>query len=206
LLPNTRSEIALPLLVGDRVIGALDVQSAKEAAFDQENIITLQGMANQVAIALENARLFQETQNSLEEIRTVQRTYLANTWSAVADKQSHFEYTAPGVLPSTDTPLNTIEIPITLRDQPIGNIRLDCPKPLTSEERNLLEAVATQAAIAMENVRLLEDSQQIAFRERLVAEITGKIWSAANVDVILQTSIKELSRALRADEAIIHLD
>ncbi|MCJ7432701.1 MAG: GAF domain-containing protein [Anaerolineales bacterium] len=62
LLPYTKSEIALPLIVGDRALGALDVQSTREGAFNPQDVDTLQGMANQVAIALENARLYQESQ------------------------------------------------------------------------------------------------------------------------------------------------
>ena len=69
LLPYTRSEIALPLLVGERVLGALDVQSTREGAFGPQEIETLQGMANQISIALENASLFQQIQQTLDEIR-----------------------------------------------------------------------------------------------------------------------------------------
>ncbi len=76
LLPYTRSEIALPLLAGGRVLGSLDVQSTREAAFGEEEIQTLQGVANQVAIALENARLFQETNKRLDELQQAQRQYL----------------------------------------------------------------------------------------------------------------------------------
>jgi GAF domain-containing protein/HAMP domain-containing protein len=67
LLPKTRSEIALPLQVGDRILGALDVQSELQAAFDESDIAVLQGMADQIAIAMENARLFVQAQTSLAE-------------------------------------------------------------------------------------------------------------------------------------------
>ena len=82
LLPYTRSEIALPLTVGDRVLGALDVQSTKAGAFGPQEIDTLQGMANQVAIALENARLFENSQKSLEEMQAIQRQFVLDSWSA----------------------------------------------------------------------------------------------------------------------------
>lgn len=62
LLPDTRSEIALPLVVGDQVLGALDVQSTEEAAFDESNAAVLQSMADQIAIALSNALSYTETQ------------------------------------------------------------------------------------------------------------------------------------------------
>jgi len=68
LLPNTRSEMALPLIVRGRVIGALDVQSTKEAAFSDEDIATLQTIADQLAIAIEHARLYEEEWRRAEEL------------------------------------------------------------------------------------------------------------------------------------------
>ncbi len=59
-LPKTRSEMGLPLIVGDELIGALTVQSEEEAAFSDEDITTLQTMADQLAVAIQNARLHQQ--------------------------------------------------------------------------------------------------------------------------------------------------
>ena len=98
-----------------------------------------------------------------------------------------------------------MNVPLNLREQIIGQLRLEGLQSWTPEERGLIEAVATQASLALENARLLEESQQVALRERLVAEIAGKIWSSPNMDAILQTAIKELGRALRADEGTIEL-
>jgi hypothetical protein len=67
LLPDTRSEIALPLQAGGRILGVLDVQSERPAAFDDNDIAVLQGMADQIAVALDNARLFTQTQTALSE-------------------------------------------------------------------------------------------------------------------------------------------
>ncbi len=205
LLPGTRSEIALPLIVGGRTIGALDVQSTQEAAFGPEEIDTLQGMANQVAIALENARLFQETQASLEELRATHRLYVTDAWSETAREHGGYDYIAGAESSEPGGETSTVNVPLTLRDQIIGQLQLEGQQDWTPEERNLIEAVATQAALALENARLLEESQQLALRERLAAEITGKIWSSPNTDFILQTAVKELGRALRADEATIEL-
>jgi len=71
LLPNTRSEMALPLTVRGRVIGALDVQSTREAAFSDEDVATLRTMADQLAIAIENARLYEEERRRAEELATL---------------------------------------------------------------------------------------------------------------------------------------
>jgi GAF domain-containing protein/HAMP domain-containing protein len=205
LLPDTKSEIALPLIVSERVIGALDVQSTQQSAFDEQGIETLQGMANQLAIALERARLFKETEESLAEVRAAQRLYVKSAWSELAQDNTVYEYSSNPEKHSGAAGSASMDIPLTLREQIIGQLHLEGQEDWTPEERGLVESVATQAALAMENARLFEASQQTAQRDRLVAEITGKVWSSPNADFILQTAIKELGQALRADEAIIEL-
>ena len=205
LLPNTHSELALPLISKDRAIGALTIQSEQPEAFDQEDIIVLQNIADTLAVGFENTRLFEETQKNLDEMRTSQRAYVAQAWSETARENEGYEYAATTEELAPDVAISTIDVPLILREQIIGQLHLEGQQDWTPEERNLVEAVATQAALAMENARLLDESRQLALRERLAAEITGKVWASPSVDFILQTAIKELGRALHADEATIEL-
>jgi GAF domain-containing protein len=202
LLPYTRSEIALPLIIGDRILGALDVQSTKANAFGPQEIETLQGMANQVATALENARLFQTAQKNLFDMQAVQRQYVLESWKPLSSDEDLQYSIGDDDLPP-DAP--QLEIPISLRDEIIGQINLTGDAEWTSEQRNLIESVATQAALALENARLVDESQSSAFREHLLAEITGKIWSSTTIDGILQSAVRELGQALDASEATIEL-
>jgi GAF domain-containing protein len=71
LLPETRSEMALPLIVRGQVIGAMTAQSVQEAAFSDEDVAVLQTMADQLAVAIENARLFEQAQKRAERERLV---------------------------------------------------------------------------------------------------------------------------------------
>jgi signal transduction histidine kinase len=71
LLPETKSELAVPLLLRGRILGVLDVQSDKANSFYDQDIMALQLVADQVAIAIENARLFQETKSRLAEMRAL---------------------------------------------------------------------------------------------------------------------------------------
>jgi GAF domain-containing protein/HAMP domain-containing protein len=71
LLPDTRSEIALPLIIGDRVLGALDVQATQAAAFDEASAAVLQSMADQIAIALSHAEQFKQTEEALKNTRNL---------------------------------------------------------------------------------------------------------------------------------------
>ncbi|HET9588613.1 MAG TPA: GAF domain-containing protein [Anaerolineales bacterium] len=204
LLPYTRSEIALPLMVGDRVLGALNVQSTKESDFGPQVIETMQNMAGQVAIALENARLFQEAQDNIRELHMVQQQYLLEGWSGfAAQKEDELEYQ---VGDESDETLKKIDVPISLRDQIFGQIRFESNSDWTPEQETLANALATQAAIALENARLVSESRQIAVYERMLADINSKIWSSTTIDGVLQTAVKELGRRLNASQATIELN
>jgi signal transduction histidine kinase/HAMP domain-containing protein len=98
-LPDTRSEMTLPLHVGERVIGALDVQSTEPAAYDNEDVVLLGTLADQVAIAIENARLFEQTQKALDRVQSLHRQYVQREWSALTSRQQNltFEYRRAGV-------------------------------------------------------------------------------------------------------------
>jgi len=204
LLPGTRSEIALPLITANRVVGALDVQSEQAAAFDENDISTLQNMANQVAIAIENARLFRETEGALREIRLANAQTFNRAWSDLALGGQVLSYETK-TESSMDGKGQTLEVPMLLHDQVLGSITVEGNDAWTPEERSLLETIAVQAASALENARLINESQQSALRERLASAITERIWSSGSVEAILQTTISELGRALEASDATIEL-
>ena len=163
----------------------------------------MKNMAGQVAIALENARLFQEAQQVIKEMRAVQQQYLQEGWSGFAEQNQQLEYSI-GDEPEDSS--NKLEVPISLRDQILGQISLEGKEEWTAEQQRLVDAVATQAAIALENARLVSESRQIAARERTLAEINSKIWSSATIDGVLQTVVKELGRRLDASRATIELN
>lgn len=204
LLPNTRSELALPLIVGDRVIGALDVQSIREADFRADDIATLQNLASQVAISIENARLFREMDNALSELRQSNRQYISSVWEEKL-QASKLEYSVKSpVLPGAEE-TKEIAVNLSLRDQPIGYIYMQTNEEWSQEDQAWVESLATQVAISLENARLVEESNQSALRERLSASIIQKLWSTPSIDGILQTAARELGRALEASEATIEL-
>src|SRR5688572_24185261 len=163
LLPYTRSQLALPLIIGDTAVGVLDMHSTKENAFTPQDVDAYQNMANAIATAIENSRLFQEAQQSLAEMRATQRQYLQGAWESLTSDQP-LEYEI-GENDSTNN--NTLEIPLSLRDQVIGQIHMANTSEWTSEQKNLIEAIVAQATLALENARLVEESQSSASQERL---------------------------------------
>jgi GAF domain-containing protein len=200
LLPYTRSQISIPLAIGEHVIGALELHSTQSAAFQQQEADTYQNLANQIAVAYENARLFKESQQSLAEMRATQRQYLQGSWSSL-DSEKKLQYE----IGDRDITGNEMSVPLALRDQIIGQIQMATNENLTLEQKNLVESIATQAALALENARLVEESQSIAARERLANEIIAKVWASTNMESILQTTVRELGRALEAAEVEIQV-
>jgi GAF domain-containing protein len=191
------------LIIGNRVLGALNVQSTKPSDFGHEHIETMQNTANQVAVALENAHHFQEAQQSIAELRAIQKQYLQEGWTSLRSYNDDLEY---GVGEPSDTGGQVMESSITLRDQILGQITLEGSEDWTAEQQSLVDAVTAQAAIALENARLVSESRQVALRERTLAEINSKIWASTSIDTILQTVVKELGKRLDTSNTTIELN
>jgi len=110
LLPETRSEMALPFISRGRVIGAMTIQSTQEAAFSDEDIAVLQAMADQVASAIENARLFDEVQARLEEAQAVHRRYLREEWAEYLTEEEARRHAAYTYEQATDATTPAVEV------------------------------------------------------------------------------------------------
>ncbi len=231
-LPATRSEMALPLKVGDEIIGALDVQSTQPNAFSADDIELFSTLADQVAIAIYNNRLYSETARALQEAQNVHRQYLRQEWDAelAASQVRTFQYTPHGSfardleLPEVDKVYTTGEpylineeqpdhtiravmaVPIQLRGETIGVIRLQdtgVDRTWTDEEFQAVRDVAQQVGVALEAARLLEKTVRRAEREKKVLEITGRIRSTNDPQQMLEIAASELQKALGASRAQI---
>jgi GAF domain-containing protein/HAMP domain-containing protein len=237
-LPETRSEMALPLIVGGELLGVIDVQSKVESAFSSEDVEVLQVLADQVAIALQNARLFRELQNNLRETRNLYKLYSQEAWSRKSSEKTipSFEYDRVQVAKTSKKQLSAavseqlahgqvvllaggdnghhasipkLIVPIMIQGQAIGFISLEKEKTgqrWSAEEIKFIESVTGQVSLTLENVRLLEETQFRAERERLVAEITGRMRETLNLESVLQTAVQEIGQALNLQEAIVSLN
>jgi len=219
-LPNTRSEIALPLRVGGRVIGALDVQSTHPNAFTDSDIATLTTLADQVAIAIENTRLFSEAREALNESEETFSRYVKKEWGGFASQSKNTGYMFDGNRTlalgkkdkrekakslaqtgqlSLEKESAEIAIPIKFRGQIVGILDIKSKRgnrQWTQDEITLLESAAERAAFALENARLVESAQRRAARERAIGEISTKIGAVSDLNAIMQTVVEELGRKI----------
>ncbi len=201
-LPETRSELALPLITGQKMIGALTIQSDKPNAFDQNDLAVLQGLVDSLATSLHNANLFQELQNSMHEIEALNRQYLVNAWTQqVAEivRMEHAYEPPRGVAGGARGEL--FSAPLVVRGEMIGDLTLESgDDQWTLEEKQLIESVAAQAAQALENARLIQETQYQAYQEQLVSEFGNRIRESFNLDSILRTAVRELGDRLNLAE------
>lgn len=228
-LPDTRAELAIPLRAGDLIIGALDVQSKQDNSFTEDQVNVLQVMADQIAISLDNARLYQESLQRLEQLAESSRQQtLANWQQHMYLQRSRAVVKEAGTRTSTDTTglreealrhgetvvgektaRNTIPfaVPIQLRGQVLGAVEWELPAIDFSYDKVLLaEELVNRLAISLDNARLFEQSQRATERERVVNDIASKLTGQTDIDDILQTAIREVGQALRVPEVNIRLN
>lgn len=228
-LPNTRSEAALPLRSRGRVLGALSVQDERPSAFDQDILTVLQTMADQVAVALDNARLFAESQATVEAVQRAYGQLSRQAWSELVRARPNlgFRRDRRGISPargpvnfdqpseesgalSTDQNNAALRFSLTvaLRGQVLGLI--DAKKAPESgqwapEEMQLLETIAERLGTVLEDARLYEETQRRARREQLVRQITDRVRSAPDVDSIMRIAVQEIRRALGVSHGAVRI-
>jgi GAF domain-containing protein/DNA-binding LacI/PurR family transcriptional regulator/DNA-binding response OmpR family regulator len=117
-LPETRSEMALPLISRGQVIGAMTIQSIQETAFSDEDIAVLQTMADQLAAAIENARLFEEQSGRADELATL------NQLAATVNRSRGLQELLEAVLETVMKTQGYDAGLISLNDEATGNLVL----------------------------------------------------------------------------------
>ncbi len=230
-LPETRSEMALPMLVGSRVTGVLDVQSTQPSAFSPEDVQILTTLANQVSIAIENARLLKEARSAAEAADKVYKQYVSQGWQRATAAKSKRGYRSSGEgIDALAKPLSSAEIkrateqgemvvveerrksvlvmPIKVRDQVIGVLNVRSQEQgyrWDEEELTLVRSLSDRVSLALENARLLADAQRRASKERVIGQIADKISAAGTIEAILKTALSELGRSVNASQLSIQL-
>jgi GAF domain-containing protein len=230
-LPQTRSEMALPLRSQDRLLGVLDVQSKRVDAFTEEDIMMLQALADQIALVIQNTRLLQE----VEERFAVEREQLDEAsregWRQLLTQQGKvgFRRTTFGLSPADTAPLSArrqramqsadlvvdptddraVALPIIVRGQIIGFIdvrKSGDAEPWTEDEKAMLRQLSEQLEITLESARLYQETQSRAARERLIGEITAQMRAVPAVDVVLETAVREIGESLGLHDVTIQLE
>ena len=214
--PETRSEMALPLQVGEEILGVLDVQSKQPNAFHPDDIATLRIVADLLAVAISNARLFAQQQEALETLRRAQQLLTAEAWRQFVEHHLPwgYRYHRAGLQPveevsepleSDGTPPHVLRLPLTLREQTIATLELHKPEHQmwTAQERALAQTLAERLAVSLETARLFVGSQRrLAWLHR-VAEM-ARLWELKAEEELAQDLVRYVQEAFRWPHVVLY--
>jgi GAF domain-containing protein/HAMP domain-containing protein len=233
LLPDTRSEMALPLRSENKVIGVLDIQSNTPNAFSDDDVSIMQILADQLAAAIERTRLLQELERSFQELETAYGQYTRENWKNVAEDtlKGRIGYRFDNIRIESVSELpeigkeslergtivsangnggqqdkqNSVAIPIKLRGHSIGVITLKLKEGYLDETISTVEQASERLAAALESARLYEEARLRADREQAISQIASAISSSSSYEDILQTTVREIGTTLRDTEVSIQI-
>lgn len=229
LLPETQAEAVLPLFVGEDVIGALDLQSTEENVFDERTLEVLEILAEEIAVAVYTSRLLEENRRQISELEALSRQQVRDSWKNIPQQLRIFGYRYRGIhLYPLEQPMQvaeipdsvkiveqpgsnlvTILVPLRLRNEPLALLEIKANKVVSENviDLDMLQSLADRIALALENALLYEKTTRRAQREHIVASIANALRSTSEPETMLETTIRELKKALGAREVrIIHPD
>jgi PAS domain S-box-containing protein len=229
-LPDTKGELAVPIEFQDEVLGILDVQSDHAGALTQDDVLLLENLAGQIAIAIENARLRDEMEVRMEEIESLYRS-VSNIGSATStDEQISMTFLPEkrSVEQGIDQWLEEIEksvtqgstiiekpeddqesplaiVPLSMRGEIIGALGIQSSdlQELSEEDLDMLEAVSDQVAQALENARLFQETKRHSEELASLNEIITAASQTLDMKSILETVMKKVLEISTFDGGLI---
>ncbi len=207
LLPNTRAELGVPLRIANQIIGVLDIQAIQPEVFDEATISILQTLADQLSVAIRNAELFEEREGLLSASLELTQMLTRDSWEDYTSQKKEgvgYKYDLTRTQPISDAEAapgeGAIQLPIELRGTIIGDLttQLEEDRMLSAEEQQLVTDVLGRAAMAIDNARLVEQTQ------RSLVE-TNRLYRATQ-DIAAANSVDELSGILIGLAAIDTVD
>lgn len=208
-LPEARTILWLPLrqVQASEVFGILALYSREADAFDPQDMLVLQVLADQSAVVINQARLRAELQESLQTAERVASRVTRESWQnwLRAESGRTYRYGDELAEPPMAAPpaLPELLLPLRVRGQVLGQIVAHKAEGAwTTEENAMLETLMAQLEQALDSARLYEVTQRRALREQLTREITDHIRSSLTVEEAMRRAVQEVARVLRAKEAV----
>ncbi len=190
LLPETRSEMAIPLIAGERVVGVLDMQSSRPGDLTAEKLTAFDVLAGQLAVAIINAELLTEVEQARREVEQQARRLVRENWHNLLDAIHERERIAyvynreDGAVSPLDAPLSenaehTLKIPLEISGEPVGMLQFRGQKHWAEREQTTARIISRQAAQQIENLRLLAQAERYrATAEDAIRRLTREGWES----------------------------
>ncbi len=208
LLPDTRSELTIPLIVEAQVIGVLDMQCTNLNTFTEENLTVFEAMATQLAISIDSAKQWAVAQEAQQQLEIVVNRLTRDAWATKLEQEDQlgFVYDLSSTQPTTENgDQGGVVVPVKVSNQTIGQLAVEPPKerPFSTDEIALLTAVARQLGQKAETLRLFDATQATATREQLARQIADKVRASRDVESALKTAAEELRKALGTTRTVV---
>jgi len=226
-LPNTRCELAVPILVGDEVIGVLDAQSSRRDAFSDEDLYVLEALAHHVSLAIGQARLIENLRQDVEAAQQTYREIAREDWQRLlqSERGVGFVSTPQGTAlvdasgmevafaqmadgPEGSRDGAALSIPVNLAGKQIAEVQAHLPTGRTEwdpEHAALAETLSEQLSQALERARLHRETQRRAVRELVLREITDEMGRASDMQSLLRITAESLNRSLGGSQFYVKL-
>jgi GAF domain-containing protein len=229
LLPDTRSEMAIPLIVGTRLLGGLDVQSTAPNAFLEDDVRAIEAIASELAIAIDSTRLIQETQRQLERFESSYRDMARHSWKRIARIQGRFgiHISTPDIIsvegeddfqtayeaeekrvPVLSDDKREISVPVQMRGEIIATIsarRHDDEDAWSEEDVALLNAVAGQTALALESARQYTEEHRRVAELEVINRVSQAVSQHLRLDSLYRVVHAQINQVLGVTDMYIGL-
>jgi GAF domain-containing protein len=229
LLPETRSELAVPLLVGQRLLGALDVQSTEANIFTDDDVRALEAIASELAVTIDSSRVQQALQDRLEQLETSSRSKIQTTWRRVGRQVAvptiHLDTNGERVAPQEERFILTEEayqqgktivsesglelaVPVNIRGESIATITARRPagtEPWNEEEIALVEAIASQAALSLESARQRAEEERRLLELEVINRVSQAVSQMLRLDSVYRIMQRQLYQIMGSIEIAVAL-
>ncbi len=209
LLMETHSEMAVPILLGDTLLGVLDVRSDTLNYFTEADMQTHTTLAAQIAVALQNARSFAESQKALQELDMITRRLTREGWESYLDTVKPVTDFVYGSLPEShdgdekrETP-NKLSLPLNIQGATIGQLTLTESQDMTDDMADIVNEVTGRLGVHIESLRLAEqtetalgETQQRTEELAILNEMSQALTAQTTVNDVAKTIYDYLSRLM----------
>lgn len=229
LLPETQSELSVPLMVGPRLLGAVDIHSSQSEGFSEDDIRALEAIAGELAIAIDSSRLIRQTQMQLQRFEASYRDLARQSWSRIAENPGlntvHLGGSTIGETNEKET-FETLElarmkgepvlsdneleiaVPVQMRGEVIATIgarRTENDDPWTEDDIALLKAVAGQTALALESARQYTEEHRRVTELEVINRISQAVSQHIRLDSLYRVVHTQINQVLGDTDMYIAL-
>ena len=235
LLPNSQSELILPLNLGTQTLGAIDIHSTNPSSFSKEDVQIFQTLGDQIAISIQKARFQEEIQETLNELEAAYGTFTRETWQHFIQQRKNISgyrynrkkvetvlnptqevvkawnageriFTHKKSSKKDDQDTSILAIPMKVRGEVVGVLNVEFESTqIPADTTELVTEVADRLGLILENARLIETAQKQVEREQLTSHITNTIRQSLDMDMVLQTAVQEIGKNLGLAEVELRL-